>query len=828
MATVPMPERDDRGGRDSPNLKAALYHARAGRPVFPCSNRDKTPLIPKREGGRGFKDATTDEAQIRAWWSRYPDAVPGMPTGARVGVWVLDVDTKAGKQGMDSLARLEQEHGPLPDTVTTITATGGLHYFFRHPRDGREIATNAGAIGLHLDVRGDGGYVILPRSLMADGRRYEWEGSSDPDEGAAVAHAPPWLLNLVTKDQGPRATGGDEPQAAAEPVVEGQRNWWLFRLGCSLRAKGLGEAAIIGALRAENAERCQPPLDDREVVTTAKSAAAKPAGLSPEYERRRREGHETTANAPPGDQSPPPFLRVVAGTAHDPRPVIEIRAGEMPEVVDGAEAHLLRERHDIFQHGTRLVRVGSWDSPQGLVDRPTGAGVLLDITPGWLADAMGRVIRWKRWDARAKEMRPTDCPMRVANTLLERSGAWRFPVLIGFCDAPTLDLRGRVVSAPGYDAQSGLYLERPVRIDPIGELVREDAERAAEILHEALSTFPFLSPSDASAALALVITALLRRILPSAPIGAISASTPGSGKSLLVDVISAIATGRTAAVTGIGAAPEELEKRVDALLLKGDAVASFDNVDRPIKSDVLCQATTQAAKSIRVMGLSKIVEAPTNVALFMTGNNLTLVGDLVRRCVLVNLEAGCERPELREFERDAVAYVLAHRAVLVRAALVISKAYLDAGCPRVEAAPFGSFERWDRMVRRALLWAGYPDPIAPAERMRDQDHELAGARDLLRAWQLAAQGPLTAAELCELIRERIPSSYGDAPHRYPELTEAAIQVMGDLGKWGPRELGYRLRSLTGRLLGGRRIAKAADGRHGVRWLVESVGGGVTM
>jgi putative DNA primase/helicase len=304
----------------------------------------------------------------------------------------------------------------------------------------------------------------------------------------------------------------------------------------------------------------------------------------------------------------------------------------------------------------------------------------------------------------------------------------------------------------------------------------------------------------------------------------VSASTPGTGKSKLIDVVAAIATGRPAAVVGLGATAEELEKRVDSILIEGDSIAAFDNVDRPVKSDVLCQVATQGVKKIRVMGLSKIVQAPTNVALMMTGNNLTLVGDLVRRCIVVNLDAGCERPELRTFERDAVGYVLGRRAELIHAALVISKAYLDAGCPDVDAPPFGSFETWDRMIRRALMWAGMPDPLRPAEAMREQDHELVGMRDFLREWRAVHPEPITAADLAELVRARVPAFNDGWRSQHPELQDAAVQVMGDLGKWGPRELGYRLRAMAGRLFEGRRITKADKGKGGVRWQVEVVQG----
>ncbi len=63
---MPMPEASG----PSPNLAAALYHAAAGRPVFPCSPKDKRPSISKKDGGKGFKDATTDVDRIRAWWNR--------------------------------------------------------------------------------------------------------------------------------------------------------------------------------------------------------------------------------------------------------------------------------------------------------------------------------------------------------------------------------------------------------------------------------------------------------------------------------------------------------------------------------------------------------------------------------------------------------------------------------------------------------------------------------------------------------------------------------------------------------------------------------------
>ncbi len=824
----------------NPNLQAALLHAAAGRPVFPCSPVHKRPMLPKSEGGKGYKDATVDAAQIQQWWSRWPDAVPGMPTGQRVGVFVLDVDVKNGAQGDESLRELIGAFGALPDTAEVLTASGGRHLYFRHPRDGRLIPNRASRLGLGhetwgregfpdapfevaangqlitpgLDIRGDGGYVILPGSVMADGRRYEWEASSDPADGVRAAEAPAWLLALVASDPAAPAQGGGPSDAPTGPIAEGGRNDFLYRLGCSLRAKGLSEGALMAALMAENAARCAPPLPEPEVRTIAQSASSKPAGLSPEYQARAAR----SARRPEAR----PDLRVVGGTEH--RPSIRIVAGDLPGAVDAGEAALLSAKVDVFQHGNRLVRVGRWEAAPGPVARPTGAGVLIDISAEWLVESMTRVCVWERYDRRSDSWLPTDAPSKVAKTLLARQGEWRFSHLLGFCDSPTLLPDGRVVSAAGFDAESGLYLSNPPSIPPIGSPTKADAQAALKRLIALFETFPFCTASDISALIATVITGVNRRVLPAAPIFGISASTPGSGKSLLADAISSIITGRTCAVVALGKDGEELEKRLDSILLKGDAVTCFDNVDRPVKSDVLCQVTTQSHKSIRVLAQSRIVEAPTNCLLLMTGNNLTLLGDLTRRAVMIHLDAGVERPEMREFERDAIEHVLKHRPQAIHDALVIAKAYIDAGCPKVPGAPFGSFEVWDRLVRRPLIWLGMADPLLSAESLRSQDHELTDVQMFLESWERElGPAPIVAADLYERITAGERGFSGAWAPANPGLYEAAVSMMGATNKWGPKELGYRLRAWAGRIVDGLRVvqssAKTAKGRA---WAVERV------
>ena len=145
-------------------LKAALSYVRRGIPVFPCEPGGKRPLT-----YNGFWEATTDMRRIKAWWDRWPAANVGVPTGKRSGLLVLDIDLRDG--GPESLIALERENGPLPRTARARTGGGGVHVFFRYPAE-KEVRNSAGWLGPGLDVRGEGGYVVVPPSRTQG--VYEW------------------------------------------------------------------------------------------------------------------------------------------------------------------------------------------------------------------------------------------------------------------------------------------------------------------------------------------------------------------------------------------------------------------------------------------------------------------------------------------------------------------------------------------------------------------------------------------------------------------------------------------------------------------------------
>lgn len=239
---------------------AEYYTKNMGLRVFPCSG--KVPATP-----HGCKDATTDPAQIAEWWGGGSTYNVAIATGN--GLVVLDVDTAhdAGKFGDETLADLEQQYGPLPETWTCLTGGGGVHYYFQC--DDPALTVGAG-FAPGLDYRGAGGYVVAPPSIHpTTGRAYEWEASSTPTS-VPLAPLPDWLHRLMLqgkRDKPNKAKGKEAPGK----VTEGRRNSEMFSLAASLRAKGLTVAEITAAMMEANKSRCDPPLSKQEIEAICQS-----------------------------------------------------------------------------------------------------------------------------------------------------------------------------------------------------------------------------------------------------------------------------------------------------------------------------------------------------------------------------------------------------------------------------------------------------------------------------------------------------------------------------------------------------------------------------
>jgi Bifunctional DNA primase/polymerase, N-terminal/Primase C terminal 1 (PriCT-1) len=255
----------------------ALAYAHRGWPCFPvkCVRGAKQPLT-----AHGFKDATTDEATLIEWFARrWPAAGIGIPTGRASGIVVLDIDPP---DGAESYNRLRTMLGDPPTTRAVKTPSGGFHFHYVAPEV--ELRNSAGALGRGLDVRGEGGYVVVPPSTDPIRGSWTWVQSG------ALAELPANWVEVLASAPLPEPTPngkvvGAPPEAWSSLVggliPEGERNDSLARLIGHLLRRDVHVYLVRELACAVNDSRCRPPLDRREVERIVDSIAAR--------ELRRRE-----------------------------------------------------------------------------------------------------------------------------------------------------------------------------------------------------------------------------------------------------------------------------------------------------------------------------------------------------------------------------------------------------------------------------------------------------------------------------------------------------------------------------------------------------------
>jgi Bifunctional DNA primase/polymerase, N-terminal/Primase C terminal 1 (PriCT-1) len=238
--------------------------------MFPCKPRSKEPATI-----RGLDSATIDPDRIKRFWAVNPAFNVAAVTGALSGFFALDIDGVAGER---ALAEQEAEHGALPATIENITANG-RHVLFRWDPT-FDIRNSASRIAPKIDVRGNGGYVLMPPSQHPTGKKY----ARSVDCAGTLAAAPEWLLRLAgtpTSSAGRAVPPSQWCDLIAGETAEGERNSTAARLAGHLLRHNVHPTVALELLRAWNIARCTPPLPDDEIACVVTSICSK--------ETRRRE-----------------------------------------------------------------------------------------------------------------------------------------------------------------------------------------------------------------------------------------------------------------------------------------------------------------------------------------------------------------------------------------------------------------------------------------------------------------------------------------------------------------------------------------------------------
>jgi hypothetical protein len=537
-------------------------------------------------------------------------------------------------------------------------------------------------------------------------------------------------------------------------------------------------------------------------------------------EKRRREA--ALAAADRGRHDPPPSGESgECGESSPTRPSITITTEEH-EVNAEAVAALARDP-DVYQRGGLLVRVVRDVSPAAKGIRRPFAPRIEPLPPPLLRERLAANASW----ITLKETKdgvvdaPAHPPGWCVSAVHARADWSDVRHLEAVVDYPVLRPDGSILGKPGYDPDTGLLLEPSGPVSEIPECPsRDQCVAARDRLLEVVTDFPFEGDVHRAAYLAGMLTPLARFAYTGpSPLFLVDANVRAAGKGLLLDTISRVVTGERFTIAAYTDDEDELRKRITSLVLAGDRLVLFDNLEGKFGNAVLDAALTGTAWKDRVLGVNKMAEGPLYMSWFATGNNVVIAADTARRVCHVRLESPDEHPEERQgfAHPDLLAWVGRNRGNLLADALTILRGYCAAGRPDQGLPAWGSFEGWSGLVRSAVVWVGLPDP--GETRLLLQAHADVAAESMGVLLQcLERMDPdgkgLTAAEVMVLLRDTPPA---ESPDYYDDMRDALAAL---LDKVDARHLGARLRSYRRRIFGGRFIDQAGTHQRAVRWVVK--------
>lgn len=358
--------------------------------------------------------------------------------------------------------------------------------------------------------------------------------------------------------------------------------------------------------------------------------------------------------------------------------------------------------------------------------------------------------------------KPTSPPKDVAKDILHLGG-WPFPALEGIVQSPVMRPDGTILVEPGYDPVTHLYYVKPANLSmpeiPVNPSF-SDIEGYLGYILEAIRDFPFAEDADRANALGLIMTLPLRpAIVGNVPMAVITAPAPGTGKSLLTDVVALVGTGQLAPMTGFPGNDEEMRKAITSFLMEGAPIIPFDNIETPLWGPSLSRAITCTTWKDRILGGNTTAHLPQKAVWLSNGNNVRLRGDLPRRTFPIRLDARLGKPWERENFRhkNLREWVLKWRGGLLVSIHTIARAWFVAGKPEPQrpVPVMGGFEEWANTIGGILAFAGVEGFLENLAQFHDEaDIEGPEWEGFLSAWvEIIGDTPKTCQEIAAIVRE---------------------------------------------------------------------------
>jgi hypothetical protein len=363
------------------------------------------------------------------------------------------------------------------------------------------------------------------------------------------------------------------------------------------------------------------------------------------------------------------------------------------------------ERRKYFYHGGALGRLE--EDREGVRFEPytlDRLGAKLDNAYAWIARCTPE-----------GEAEYAACPRSLVTALLSGTGAQRLlPELKHIARVPYLDPSGELVLEPGFRESCGTFLAPNFDASGLADLPREptraELDEALGLFTEwLLVDFPFVDLASRNAVLALLLSFLMRPYVQGpVPLFLLTKTLPGTGASLLVETCVRVVTGEVVTSTKFEHRDEEMAKVLTAQLRASPAYVFFDNVNDKLEGSALASVLTQESWSGRLLGSSTTVRPAVRAVWIASGNNVDCSDELARRCVPIRLDPKRPDPEKRAGfkiaggEAGLKGWAQRHRPRLIRALLVMIRAWQAAGRPAAPGVRMASFDAWAAAVGGVL------------------------------------------------------------------------------------------------------------------------------
>lgn len=365
-----------------------------------------------------------------------------------------------------------------------------------------------------------------------------------------------------------------------------------------------------------------------------------------------------------------------------------------------------------------------------------------------------------------------------------------FPRLDGVIQAPALRQDGSILSVPGYDPSTYLHYSpaNELKVRKIPDNPNDDQLRKAiKLIKKLIRQFALPTKASRANTFALLLTPIIRpAISGSVPLAIIDAPIRGTGKTMLANTVSMIAIGREPNLFIPPQDEDEWRKKITTVLQEGASILLIDDVGT---LDVRCLSTalTSSVWEDRILSHNKGVRVPHKAVWIATGNNISVKGDLQRRCYWIRMDAKTSEPWRRsDFAiEDLPKWIESRRGKLISALLTICRAWFAAGKLMAKVPTFGSFKAWSKTVGSILAFIGIQGFLGDLDKLRHKrDDESVEWEAFLNSWFELYKRAVTVHELCIVIKEGGPLR--------ETLPGDLVEVLEDTNKSFERVLGKAL------------------------------------